>query len=237
VPDVQPVRAVAHVRHAHELLCECGEWRADVAYLCVEFRLTDRSLHPPCQARNNWRCERCSAVVHKTARAAHVHCVVCSALCVGGEAGAAKHMNLLHEPWPCDLGCGESVAPRYWQEHASAECPCRKVACVYCSLQVTASTRHEHEAMCGGRSVPCEVCSKLEARKRMARHLALAHGIGDVAAFAGACEQDAILPSFLLPLHFELFTSSPALPLLLLRRHADPSITVRHAAAHRLTAR
>jgi hypothetical protein len=94
-------------------------------------------------------------------------------------------MNLLHEPWPCDLGCGEPVAPRYWAEHSSAECPNRKVSCVYCSLQVAAAARAEHEAMCGGRSVPCEMCGRLEARKRMPRHLALAHGIGDVTAFAG----------------------------------------------------
>ena len=138
-------------------------------------------VHSSFCARNNWRCARCGVVTQKAAAAAHVHCGVCNALCAGA-AGVAKHHNLVHEPWPCDLGCGQRVAPRHYAEHARTECPCRRVSCVYCTIALSFRERAEHEAMCGGRTAPCDVCGKLEARKRMARHLALQHGMGDVAA-------------------------------------------------------
>lgn len=156
----------------------CGSWVPSRTF----------PMHEGFCRRNNVRCDwpGCGAVLQIKARAAHVHCGTpgCAAVLSSAD-DAAKHMALLHGVHTCDA-CGMGVPAGLHATHAAHECARRRQACVYCGMSLLHSDAHAHESMCGGRTTPCDVCGKLVARKIMPRHLALEHGLGDVAAYAGS---------------------------------------------------
>jgi hypothetical protein len=94
-----------------------------------------------CQ-RNNYWCDRCSTVVAVADRTTHA---------------------ALHEHVPCE--CGAMIEQQLLEAHADRDCPLRFVGCSFCGARVRANARDAHEADCGCKTDPCEMCGGLVMRK------------------------------------------------------------------------
>jgi hypothetical protein len=128
-------------------------------------------MHTSFCRRNNFRCAGCAAVLQLRLRATHLHCPTCRAVVGNGEAELAKHVEAFHTSLPCEA-CGELLAPGSSEAHRATACPLRMTPCVYCKMPLPFRTRHDHEAKCGSRTVPCDYCGRLVVRKRLEGHQA-----------------------------------------------------------------
>jgi hypothetical protein len=143
------------------------------------------AMHTAFCRRNNWKCPTCAAIVRivDKDKGAHSHCPApgCVAVLKSPEE-VAKHVDLKHTPQPCDM-CGVPVHHAQYEAHIQRDCEYRRVNCVYCKLSVPAKDIHAHEAKCGGRTVSCDMCGQLIARKRLDRHKAVDHHLGDASIY------------------------------------------------------
>eukprot|EP00475_Leptophrys_vorax_P034256 TRINITY_DN5504_c0_g1_i3.p1 TRINITY_DN5504_c0_g1~~TRINITY_DN5504_c0_g1_i3.p1 ORF type:complete len:159 (-),score=13.80 TRINITY_DN5504_c0_g1_i3:194-670(-) len=111
------------------------------------------ALHQVQCQRNNWRCEFCGSVMHKSAK--------------------DKHLSLKHSPVTCR--CGTSLEPETLQVHKKHECQLRLVRCIYCPLRIPLVERGPHQGDCGNRQSYCRICSEPLKRKEVKRHLVRQH--------------------------------------------------------------
>eukprot|EP00455_Lapot_gusevi_P015052 TRINITY_DN17597_c0_g1_i10.p1 TRINITY_DN17597_c0_g1~~TRINITY_DN17597_c0_g1_i10.p1 ORF type:complete len:263 (-),score=76.26 TRINITY_DN17597_c0_g1_i10:141-929(-) len=148
--------------------------------------LASYTIHTARCARSNWRCAECGKVMPKSQKDSHVHCPQCH---VGLEATELdKHIALTHRKVPCE--CGEEFEPDLLNLHKTENCPLRLVQCKYCQVRIPANNKAEHEEICGGRSVECDICRELVARRRMDIHLATKHQINPCIDPAGNRRQN-----------------------------------------------
>jgi hypothetical protein len=87
-----------------------------------------------------------------------------SALCMSHWTG-----YLSHTPTYTD--------PAAFVHHQKNECKLRSVACRYCKTLTPLQALYDHEQYCGGKTIPCTMCSKMVAQRKMEIHLASEHGI------------------------------------------------------------
>jgi len=107
-----------------------------------------------CQ-RMNFRCPKCNSVIPVSQK--------------------DKHTALVHTPIKCE--CGVVLEPVELSLHKEFECKFRLVACQYCKLRVAFDQRGPHQAVCGNRTVVCNICTKIHKRNAIYRHLRSEHGI------------------------------------------------------------
>ena len=118
-------------------------------------------------------CPQCQSTVRKADWPTHTHCPDCGAVVSKDEL--EKHLDLMHRSVTCE--CGLKVAAESLAAHKADECELRMEVCPYCSMQLPHRAMAEHIAYEMARSVPCDKCGQNVSRRRMAIHLATAHGI------------------------------------------------------------
>jgi hypothetical protein len=107
-------------------------------------------MHEGFCMRNNRRCQVCGEVVRVSELDAHV--------------------KERHSPVPC-AQCGELVAPDGMEAHVKASCSRRAVQCRFCAMPLEHRELGEHEAFCGAKTRPCEVCGRAVTLCDMDEHL------------------------------------------------------------------
>ena len=118
-------------------------------------------------------CPQCQSTVRKADWLVHTHCPECNAVMTKDEL--EKHVDLMHRNVTCE--CGAKVAAESLAAHKADECELRLEVCQYCSMQLPHRSMPDHIAYEMARSVPCDKCGQNVSRRRMAIHLATAHGI------------------------------------------------------------
>ena len=118
-------------------------------------------------------CPQCQSTVRKADWPLHTHCPECNAVMSKDEL--EKHVDLMHRSVTCE--CGAKVAVEALATHKADECELRLDVCHYCQMQLPHRSMAEHIAYEMARSVPCDKCGQNVSRRRMAIHLATAHGI------------------------------------------------------------
>ncbi|KAF4518800.1 hypothetical protein B566_EDAN005423 [Ephemera danica] len=87
----------------------------------------------------------------------------------------AQHRETQHGSNPCKA-CGELVENSQLTKHESETCSKRRVACIYCELDLVAAERAEHENYCGSRTEKCEECGEFVMLKYQTLHIDSNHG-------------------------------------------------------------
>jgi len=113
------------------------------------------ALHEMACTRYNWWCEQCGAAFPL--------------------AEKEKHCSIAHVMAVC--ACGVQLPPSEMLLHKEFECPKRFVSCLYCALQVPFEHRGEHQGICGNRTVTCSICSTIQKRNMIKKHLVEEHGV------------------------------------------------------------
>jgi hypothetical protein len=117
------------------------------------------SLHQIQCQRNNWRCEICGSVLHKSTKDKHL---------------ALKHSPVQHVFshqftealfLQVTCRCGTSLEPESLQVHKKHDCQLRLVRCIYCPLRIPLVERGPHQQDCGNRQSYCKFCSEPLKRK------------------------------------------------------------------------
>lgn len=129
-------------------------------------------MHEAYCARNNYKCTICNKIMQKAKKDEHNHCPfhpLCSYIATS-ESGVQKHRKLTHDPFPCELRCGEDVLLENYHDHRKTFCVNRRETCMYCKLQLPHRLLDEHQEKCGSRTVRCASCNKYIMKKRFAQH-------------------------------------------------------------------
>ena len=118
-------------------------------------------------------CAQCAATVRKAEWPQHAHCPECGLVLLKDEL--EKHVDLTHRSVTCE--CGAQVDAERLAEHKAGECELRLEVCAFCAMQLPRRAMAAHVEYENARSVPCDKCGQNVSRRRMAIHLATAHGI------------------------------------------------------------
>lgn len=123
--------------------------------------------------RINVLCSICQMLIRRSEQSKHTHCTQCSAVIASIELN--KHIDLTHTPIRCI--CNELYLPDELSTHQRTDCSMRMMTCQWCNLPVQQSQISDHTIYCGSKTIPCELCGKGIARKRMQIHYAVDHNI------------------------------------------------------------
>lgn len=129
-------------------------------------------MHEAYCARNNFKCPVCKKVMQKAVKDEHNHCPFYPSCTfeASNQAGVQKHRKLAHDPFLCELGCGEEILLENYHDHRKTFCVNRRETCIYCKLQLPHRLLHDHQEKCGSRTVLCPSCNKYIMKKRFTAH-------------------------------------------------------------------
>lgn len=128
-------------------------------------------------------CPGCERGIRKVVFESHSHCDQC--MRPVGKGSEDAHQAEWHSPLKCV--CSVTVTRATLAALLESECNCKPVICRFCSCpfprgnikNLDARDRimgfNEHEASCGNRTEPCDICHKRERLKDMQFHMQAFH--------------------------------------------------------------
>ncbi|CAE7041126.1 unnamed protein product, partial [Symbiodinium sp. CCMP2456] len=98
-----------------------------------------------------------------------LRCVLCAERVLRKDMETHRATLCAERTEACDQ-CGEQVLQREMMRHKAQTCDYRTVRCGACNAEYVSKERDAHEAVCGGKSIACDLCNRTVRRQDLPGH-------------------------------------------------------------------